>query len=146
MLVASAMGLAATLLIVRPAPASGLWLFGVLLEGYSLVVAGAAALGVMVTAGVLIGTGAAVLGGLAVGFGVAAFGIALVPVVQGRRAARTHRRGTVPSALLGPADLEPDGQPTRGSCSPTRPICLAAWPWTCVGPPPAEHGTELAGD
>jgi acetyl esterase/lipase len=90
MLVASAVVLAATLLIVTPAPTSRLWLYGVLLEGYSLVVACTAALGAVI-AGVIIGAGAAALGGLALGFAVAAFAIALVPVVQGGRVARTHR-------------------------------------------------------
>ena len=47
-LVASAAGLAATLLIVRPAPTSKLWLFGILAEGYSLVLAGAAIVGIVV--------------------------------------------------------------------------------------------------
>jgi acetyl esterase/lipase len=88
-LVASAVVLVATLLIVRPAPASKLWLFGVLIDGYSLFVAGAAALCV-VFAGVIIGMGVVVLGGLAASLGAVAFAVALVPGARGRRVARTH--------------------------------------------------------
>jgi acetyl esterase/lipase len=88
-LVASAVVLVATLLIVRPAPASKLWLFGVVIEGYSLVVAGAAALCVVI-AGMIIGMGAVALGGLAACFGAVALAVALVPVVRGRRVARAH--------------------------------------------------------
>jgi acetyl esterase/lipase len=88
-LAASAVGLAATLLIVTPAPTSRLWLLGILAEGYSLVLAGAAVVA-MAIAAVAIGMGAAVLGWLAIAVSTAVLVVALVPVAEGRRAARSH--------------------------------------------------------
>jgi acetyl esterase/lipase len=89
LLAASVVGLAAALLIVRPAPTNRLWLVGVLVAGYSLLVAGAAAVLIAIGA-VTIAMGAVVLGGLAVCLAVAMFALALVPVVEGMRAARAH--------------------------------------------------------
>ena len=91
-LVASAAGLAATLLIVWPAPTRKLWWFGILAEGYSLVLGGAAIVGIAL-AGVTIGMGAVMLGWLAIGSATAALAIALVPVAAARRVARSHDVG-----------------------------------------------------
>jgi acetyl esterase/lipase len=88
-LVANTAGLAATLLIVGPAPTSKLWLFGILAEGYSLVVGGAAIAGIAL-AGITVGMGAVVLGWLAISAATAALVVALVPVAAGRRVARNH--------------------------------------------------------
>ena len=89
---ASAVGLAATLLIVWPAPTSKLWWFGILAEGYSLVLAGAAIVGIAI-ATITIGLGADILGWLAVSSATAALALALVPLAAGRRVARSHGVG-----------------------------------------------------
>jgi acetyl esterase/lipase len=91
-LAASAVGLGAALLIVAPAPTSRLWWCGIFAEGYSLVLAGAAIVGIAV-AGMTIASGAVVLGWLAIGAATAALAIALVPVAAGRRVAHSVNVG-----------------------------------------------------
>jgi acetyl esterase/lipase len=91
-LVASAVELAASLLIVRPAPTSRLWLFGILAEGYSLVLAGAAIVGIAIAA-MTIAMGAVILGWPAISAATATLAVALVPVAAGRRVARSQDVG-----------------------------------------------------
>ena len=88
-LVASAISLAVASLIVAPAPTRRLWLVGILVEGYSLAMAGAAAV-LIAVAVVTIEMGSVVLGGLATGLAAMALALALLPVVNGLRTARAH--------------------------------------------------------
>jgi acetyl esterase/lipase len=88
-LAGSMIGLATASLIVMPAPTRRVWIVGVLGEGYSLAVAGAAIV-LVALAAVSIAMGAVGLGGLAMGLAVVTLALALLPVVHGLRAARAH--------------------------------------------------------
>src|SRR5262245_51079489 len=93
-LAATGISLAGAALIVTPAPTRRLWVVGILLEGYSLAVAGAAIV-LVALAAVSIAMGAVGLGGVALGLAAVTVALALVPLGDGLRAGRVH--GAQPS-------------------------------------------------
>jgi acetyl esterase/lipase len=145
-LVASGVALAAASLIVVPAPTNRLWWVGILAAGYSLVVAGAAVV-LISGAAVTIALGAVVLGGVAACLAVVTLALALVPAVEGRRAARTQGVQLSPRAYWSrPAWTGPGSTETIVfSYPPDVPDGLALDVWSPADPEHEPGSTARAG-